>query len=183
MTTHRVTADSPLPLDEFAEIAEVDQLRAALADVLTYIDNPTRPAPANRVRAWRALAGRPEVPGIEDTTAVERGLDGMTRAAAKWTDEEAAEVDTAIATVAARRKANAIGDGTPGSHGAALAEFTTADVWQELGPGFPVTKGIASKMLAAARAGLIANTGRHKFNDNPDRNHAHGQRLTVWKAL
>lgn len=166
MNRHTATADATLPLEEFAEVAEVDQLRAALADLLDYYEHPDRPAPANRVRAWRALAGRAVVPGLEDTTPAERGEEGSARAAARWTDEEAAQVDAAIRAVAT-----------------ALLEFTTADVWAELGPGFPITKGIAAKMLAAARAGLIVNTGRTTYNDSPDRAHAHGQRLAVWRAL
>lgn len=177
MSRHTATPDAPLPLEEFAEVAEVDQLRAALADLLDYYENPTRPAPANRVRAWRALAGRAVIPGLEDTTAAQRGEDGSARAAARWTDEEAAQVEAAIRTVAARRALDL------GSLEEVALEFTTADVWRELGPAFPVTKGIAAKMLAAARAGLIVNTGRTTYNDSPDRAHAHGQRLAVWRAL
>lgn len=100
------------------------------------------------------------------STAIERGEEGTARAARRWSAEEAAQVERAIEDVARR---------TGG------ADFTTADVWDELGDGFPVTKGIASKMTAAARAGLIVNTGRHTFNDHPHHDHAHGQRLTVWR--
>lgn len=100
------------------------------------------------------------------STAVERGEEGTTRAARRWTPEESARVERAIEDVAART------EGT----------FTTADVWAELGEDFPVTKGIAAKMTAAARAGIIVNTGRTTYNDHPRHDHAHGQRLTLWRA-
>lgn len=101
-----------------------------------------------------------------ETTAAQRGLEGMSRAAHRWTLAEAAQVDAAIRTVAARGE-----------------ELTTADVWAELGEGFPVTKGIAAKMLAAQRAGVIVNTGRTRFNDHPRHDHAHGQRLALWRPV
>lgn len=101
------------------------------------------------------------------STAIERGEQGTARAARRWTLAEAARVEQAIADVARR---------TDGD------DFTTADVWAELGPDFPITKGIASKMTAAARAGIIRNTGRVTFNDHPRHSHAHGQRLAVWQA-
>jgi hypothetical protein len=99
------------------------------------------------------------------STAAERGEEGTARAARRWTPEEAARVERAIEDVARRT------EGT----------FTTADVWAELGEGFPVTKGIASKMTAAARAGIIVNTGKTVFLDHPRHAHAHGQRLALWR--
>lgn len=111
------------------------------------------------------------------STAIERGEEGAARAARRWTVEEAARVDEAIRTVA--RDAHLLGSRTADLSG---SEFTTADVWAELGPDFPITKGIASKMTAAARAGIIRNTGRVIFNDHPRHAHAHGQRLAVWQA-
>jgi hypothetical protein len=116
------------------------------------------------------------------TTAVERGEVGTTLASHRWTREEAARVEEAIRTVAARWKGIYRGVSEQRPHSEPTGCFTTADVWAELGEGFPVTKGIAAKMTAAARAGVIENTGRHAYNDHPDRAHAHGQRLTVWRA-
>lgn len=103
---------------------------------------------------------------VSPSTAVERGQEGTARAARRWTPEESARVERAIADVAART----------------ADTFTTADVWAELGEGFPVTKGIAAKMGAAVRAGIIVNTGRTKFHDHPRHAHAHGQRLALWRA-
>lgn len=143
-----------------------NDVRRALRDALHHIERGTVPN-GSRIRAWRELAG---VPHVEGGTAAERGLEGSSRAARRWTDEESAQVDAAIVAVAAAARA-------------AGRYFTTADVWVHLGPGFPVTKGIASKMTAAARDGIIANTGRHAFNDDPDRTHAHGQRLALWRPL
>lgn len=183
MTRHTATADQPLPLEEFAEVAEVDQLRAALADALRYIEDPGTPAPGNRVRAWRAMVGRATVPGLEDTTPEQRAEEGIARAAARWTPEEEAAVDAAIATVARRIRLRA--DHTYGNPRNAdeAATLTTADVWAELGADFPVTKGIAGRMTAAKGAGLIANTGRTVIAPRDATGPNHGQRLTVWRAL
>lgn len=134
----------------------VDGLREALG-VLRSLEG-TDPADPVELELERRIANA-------TTTAAERGLEGTTRAARRWTLAEAAQVDDAIRTVAARGE-----------------DFTTADVWAELGAGFPVTKGIAAKMLAAQRAGVIVNTGRVTFNDHPRHDHAHGQRLALWKA-
>lgn len=173
--------DVPLPFGQPVEDldpdAEVRRLRRALVDVLGHVNGD--PAPAHRVRAWRELAGLPAVVD-EPATPEDRRDEGIARAAARWTDEEVAAVDAAIAAVARRRAS--YGEGA-GANGLALEEFTTADVWAELGPGFPVTKGIAGRMTAARSAGLIANTGRTTIApaDAPGPNH--GQRLTVWRAL
>ena len=104
--------------------------------------------------------------------------------------EEVAAVDAAIRRVVERVSEPAWTDAEARANrarvlagGLAHREFTTADVWAELGPGFPVTKGIAGRMLAAKGAGLIENTGRTTYppKDAPGPNN--GQRLTVWRAL
>ena len=183
MTRHTATADAPLPLEEFAEVAEVDQLRAALAEALDALEHPNRPVPANRLRRLRRLAGRAEVPGDDLLTPEQRRDDGIARAAARWTDEEVTKVDQAIAAVARRVRVRAeVAYANPRNVDEA-ATFTTADVWAELDGAVPVTKGIAGRMLAAKGAGIIANTGRTVIAppDAPGPNH--GQRLTVWRAL
>lgn len=168
------TVDAELEHDEQDLGERADRLRAALSDVLRALEDPRATIPANRLRSYRVLAGRPAVVD-EPSTPQERAEEGIARAAARWTDEEVAQVDAAIRTVAARRRHYADEAGR---------EFTTAHVWAELGPGFPVTKGIAGRMLAAKGAGLIENTGRTTILDaahidGPN----HGQRLTVWRAL
>lgn len=184
--------DQPLPLGELAapelpfgdrveELTpeeEARRLRRALVDALGHVNGD--PAPAYRVRAWRELAGLRAVVD-EPATPEERRDHGIARAAAKWTADEVAAVDKAIASVAARKAA-----GHPWRDAGAEVdgdEFTTADVWAELGPGFPVTKGIAGRMAAARSAGVIASTGRTTYppKDAPGPNN--GQRLTVWRAL
>lgn len=154
----------------------VAALRRALVDCLGALE-AGKPVPGNRIRAWRELAGTEYLDGLEP---FERGLEGSARAAAKWTDEEVAQVDAAIRTVA--RRAYTTTDLYRPELGAS-ALFTTADVWAELGEGFPVTKGIAGRMAAAKGAGLIESTGRTTYppKDAPGPNA--GQRLTVWRAL
>lgn len=188
MTRHTATADAPLPLDEFAPLAEADQLRAALVDALTYLEQPGRPVPANRLRMWRRLGGRAEIPGEDLLTPEQRAADGIARAAAKWTEAEVALVDEAISRVANRAVTAykfSLRDAAAeyAADDVELLELTTADVWAELDGAVPVTKGIAGRMTAAANAGIIANTGRTIIApaDAPGPNH--GQRLTVWRAL
>ena len=190
MSRHTATADAPLPLEEFAELAEVDQLKAALAEALDLLEHPERIPAANRVRRLRRLAGRAEVPGDSLLTPEQRRDEGIARAAARWTPEEAALVDTAIRAVAQRKAADyraaMAGEAATydaGDAWAELLELTTADVWAELAGAVPVTKGIAGRMLAAQGAGLIVSTGRttKPGDDVPGPNH--GQRLTVWRAL
>lgn len=152
-----------------AAIAERDQLRRALADVLRHVEDGT-PAPGNRIRAWRELAGTEYVDGLEP---FERGMEGSTRAAAKWTDEEVAKVDEVIKGLAEGRYYPTPPDGI---------EFTTADVWAILGEGFPVTKGIAGRMAAAKGAGLIESTGRTTYPPVNAPGPNNGQRLTVWRS-
>lgn len=164
------------------------QLRRALVDCLTALETG-RPVPGNRIRAWRELAGTEYVDGAEP---FERGMEGSARSAAKWTDEEVAEVDAAIAKIARDKW-----DGFAGTHAPAYVrdlraypsqsdpciEFTTADVWAELGEGFPVTKGIAARMTAAKGAGIIASTGRTTYPEGARSRVNHNQRLTIWRAL
>lgn len=105
----------------------------------------------------------PKVP--DPPSPFERGMDGSRRAARKWTEDEAKKVDAAIAAVAGR-----------------LPTFTADAVWAELGDGFPVTKGLASRLTAAKNRGLIENTGTVA----PARrggDHDHAQRLSVWRSL
>lgn len=151
---------------------EREQLRRALVDALAHVEAGTAPH-GSRIRAWRDLAGTTYA---DNLTPTERAEDGIARAAARWTAEEAAAVDTAIRTVAERR---IVEDGL----GIAAREFTTADVWQELDGTVPVTKGIAGRMTAAKSAGIIANTGRTIIAPREATGPNHGQRLTVWRAL
>lgn len=84
---------------------------------------------------------------------------------AGWSEEELAAVKRAILAVADR-----------------LDEFTADDVWRELGSDFPVTKGIAGRLNAAARAGVIEATGRVAVSQR-EGEHGHGQRLGIWRSL
>lgn len=183
--------DTPLPfgdrVEELTPEQETARLRRALVDCLAHVEAGTVPT-GNRIRAWRELAGTTYVDGLEP---FERGMEGSARAAAKWTDEEVAAVDKAIATIARTRWDDFARTHAP-SYVEELAtypdrsdkciEFTTADVWAELGEGFPVTKGIAGRMTSAKGAGLIRSTGRTTYppDDAPGPNN--GQRLTVWRA-
>ena len=174
--------DVELPFDEAAEqLAEAqasdlvrDTLVDALAQVLDALEGgPAIPAP--RLRHYRTLVGRPAVVD-EASTPEARRDEGIARAAARWTEEESALVDTAIRQLAERL---VVEDGL----GIAPREFTTADVWRELDGRVPVTKGIAGRMAAAASAGVIANTGRTVIAPRESTGPNHGQRLTVWRAL
>ena len=80
----------------------------------------------------RSRAGkttRPIHPGDDRVTVI---------ADARWTRPEQNQVDAAIAHVA---KTKGI--------------FTADDVWQHLGDDFPVTKGLAGRLNAASRRGII----------------------------
>jgi hypothetical protein len=83
-------------------------------------------------------------------------------AKAKWTPEQQAAVDAAIAVVAR-----------------AKGRFTADDVWAQLGADFPVTKGLAGRLNAAVRRELIVNTGEVAHAKRGGL-HDHAQRLTVW---
>lgn len=182
--------DVPLPFGQPEELTpeeEARRLRRALVDVLAHVNG--EPAPAFRVRAWRELAGLPAVVD-EPATPEDRRDHGIARAAAKWTDEEVAQVDAAIRAIVdrLREQQRATIERTRAANYRVADEafpqtFTTAAVWAELGDGFPVTKGIAGRMLAARSAGLIRSTGRTTTppKDAPGPNN--GQRLTVWEVL
>lgn len=157
MTTAHASAlpDPPNPLLELER--QRDELRSAFLEALYLVEHPEL-VTGTRVRALRDRAGiRP------DATPEQLRDEGIARAAARWTSEELAAVDKAIRDVAA--------EGEP---------FTTDDVWRKLGPGFPVTKGIAGRLLAAVGAGVIVNTGLTDRSTRQDA-HGHGQRLTVWR--
>lgn len=171
-------------VDRYAD--EATALRRALVDALAYVESG-QPAPGSRVRAWRELAGTAYV---DNLTPEERRDDGIARAAAKWTDDEVAQVNAAIVAVCLRKReeqratiAKTRASGYRVTDDAFPGELTTADVWQELGEGFPVTKGIAGRMASAASAGIIANTGRTIIAPKDATGPNHGQRLTVWRAL
>jgi hypothetical protein len=104
---------------------------------------------------------RPKLPNDEAADPWLRAHAGSALAARRWTPEEAARVDAAIRLLAATRR-----------------EFTADDVWDNL-PGFLVTKGLAGRLMAAANAGLIANTGK-KAQARRGGAHDHAQTLSVW---
>lgn len=81
---------------------------------------------------------------------------------AGWSEYQIREVDRAIAHLAD-----------------SVHSFTADDVWAELGPGFPVTKGMAARLVHAQRRGLIASTNSTRKSTRGG-THDHGQRLTVW---
>lgn len=89
---------------------------------------------------------------------------GTEQAASRWTLHQRTLVDHAIAAVAAR-----------------LDRFTADDVWAELDGAVPVTKGLTARLLVAARAGLISNTGETTIAARGGA-HDHAQRLTVWAS-
>lgn len=152
--------------------------RVALDDLIDHLEAGTTP-PANRLRRYRTLAGRPAVVD-QPATPTARRDEGIARAAAKWTEEESALVDLAIVSV--RNTVVRLYD-HDGRTDTSLLEFTTADVWRQLNGTVPVTKGIAGRMLAAKAAGIIANTGRTVIAPQESTGPNHGQRLTVWRAL
>lgn len=93
------------------------------------------------------------------------GMRRSSDAARKWTDEQLAAVDAAIAACAKFHP-----------------EFTADDIWARLPQGFPVTKGLASRLNHAANRGLIMATDRTRKSTRGG-DHCHGQRLTVWRSL
>lgn len=93
------------------------------------------------------------------------GIERSADSAQKWTKEQIELVDYTIILVARREN-----------------EFTADDVWRQLPPGFPVTKGMASRLMVAARRGRIVQTGEYAKSSRGGA-HDHGQRLTVWKRV
>jgi hypothetical protein len=93
------------------------------------------------------------------------GLDASSRAAGRWTALEVAAVDEAIRKCAHFHP-----------------EFTSDDIWRRLPKEFPVTKGLAARLNAASRAGIIEATDRVRKSARGGA-HDHGQRLTVWRSL
>jgi hypothetical protein len=175
MTTYAPEDDTLVTVDGTPVIeSETDRLRRALVNVLAHVEAGT-PAPGHRIRAWRELAGVPYVDGL---TPTDRRDEGTARAARKWTDDEVAAVDKAIATVA--RKAASRAPFLGAVDGAGV--FTADNVWRELGPEFPVTKGLTGRLIKAANDGIIRNTGTTRIADRGG-DHDHGQRLCVWQAI
>jgi hypothetical protein len=105
----------------------------------------------------------PAEPAIPEPTGFEYGIKRSADSAAKWTAEQIRIVDHAILLTARREE-----------------EFTADDVWRNLPAGFPVTKGMAARLMAAARRGKIFSTGYYA-KSNRGGAHDHGQRLTVWR--
>lgn len=91
------------------------------------------------------------------------GISRSADSAKKWSAEQIELVDYTIVLVARR-----------------LDEFTADDVWRQLPEGFPVTKGMAARLISAERKGRIFNTGRLERSQRGGE-HDHGQRLTVWR--
>jgi hypothetical protein len=99
-------------------------------------------------------------------TGFELGMQESTKAAVnKWTPQQIATVDTAIQLC--RRD---------------LEIFTADDIYVRLPEGFPVTKGLASRLNVAARRGEILATDRTRKSTRGG-DHDHGQRLTIWRSL
>lgn len=95
-----------------------------------------------------------------------KGMEESHKAAVhKWTPEQIAQVDQAITLCASS------GD-----------DFTADDVWSRLPVGFPVTKGLASRLNVAARQKRIIATDRTRKSRRGG-DHDHGQRLTIWRPL
>lgn len=188
MTTYAEEDETLITIDGQPVVeTEAQRLRRTLVDVLAALESG-EPAPGFRIRAWREVAGVPYLDGLEPT---ERRDEGTARAARRWTDEEVAAVDRAIRTVAAKCVAKFREQRAPAhvddvllhvGRSDPLLEFTADNVWRELGPEFPVTKGLTGRLIAAKGDGVIRNTGTTRIADRGG-DHDHGQRLTVWQAV
>ena len=115
--------------------------------------------PTHGLGAYRELIATPPATPFDVGIAISTRVGNF-----KWTGEQQRQVDNAIATVARRK-----------------GLFTSDDIWQELGPTFPVTKGLAGRLNGAVKRQVIHNTGR-VTQANRGGLHDHGQRLTIWAA-
>lgn len=136
------------------------------------VDGPDRYRHVPTTRpATRPSSPPPPTPSSSTDTQPEppapfdRAVAGSEASAGKWTPDEARLVTLAIARIARRGE-----------------EFTADDVWHELNGAVPVTKGLTARLVAAQRAGLIANTER-TTKANRGGHHDHAQRLTIWQGL
>lgn len=86
-------------------------------------------------------------------------------AAYRWTPDELRAVDRAIEICAQ-----------------GYDRFTADHIWRLLGDDFPVTKGLAGRLMAARNRRLIVGTGEIAFSQREGA-HGHGQRLAIWKSL
>ena len=93
-----------------------------------------------------------------------RARNGSDAAARAWSPEQAARVDEAIAACARSGR-----------------DFSADDVWRAA-PGVPVTKGLAARLITAARRRVIENTGRLTTATRGGK-HDHAQRLVVWRGV
>jgi hypothetical protein len=105
------------------------------------------------------------VPARKNAPFIEGMLASQSSADARWTRPQQNEVDAAIRHVAR-----------------AKGFFTADDVWKHLGDQFPVTKGLAGRLNAAARKGIIRNTGEMAYAQRGGA-HDHAQRLSVWAGI
>lgn len=122
-----------------------------------------RPAPTGG-RDVTPGPGSPTAVGGDETLPYDRAIAGSETAAQRWTDEQKLLVDQAI-------------EETARTH----PTFTTDAVWAYLGPDFPVTKGMTSRLNKAVRDGLIVNTGTTRIADRGGP-HDHAQRLVIWAS-
>jgi len=102
---------------------------------------------------------------ISASTPRAKALDGSKAAGRKWSPDEVAAVDKAI------RECRHF-----------MPEFTADDIWKRLPKDFPVTKGLAARLAAAANDGLIQATDRTRKSTRGG-DHDHGQRLLIWRSL
>lgn len=143
---------APLPLFDAKPDPVAEAGRLLVEGVKSAMPDIVPPPPPERSR-----------PNDEASDPWARAHAGSALAARRWTPEEVARVDAAIRTAAATGR-----------------EFTADDVW-ELLPGLLVTKGLAGRLMAAANAGLIRNTGK-TAQARRGGEHDHAQRLSVWQG-